>query len=158
MSRPHRPGDRVLYRRAHTYTRRHHRAIAAGLLVGALLLAPMRSTAHAADLVAPSLDAWAAAYGIPAASMEALAWCESGGDPNAYNAVSGAHGVLQFLPGSFAQGEAMLNADPTLAPNLSTFDPEYRGIDSYDAQAHVAAWLIYRGYAAWWSCAGRAGL
>ncbi len=45
-----------------------------------------------------------------------------------------------------------LNADPSLAPNLSTDDPEYRGVDDPDAHAHVTACLRAQGYGSWREC------
>jgi len=58
--------------------------------------------------------------------------------------------LYQFMPATFATLEAQLNADPTLAPHLTAFDPEWRGVDDPDPQAHVAAWAWYRGYRYLW--------
>ena len=71
--------------------------------------------------------------------------CESNGDPNALNPYSGASGLFQFLPSTWA----------TTAPNAG-----YGGYSPFDAEANVAsaAWLANRyqelGYNYWhaWSC------
>lgn len=71
--------------------------------------------------------------------------CESNGDPNAANPYSGASGLFQFLPSTWA----------TTAPNAG-----YAGYSALDPEANTAsaAWLANRyqelGYDYWhaWSC------
>jgi hypothetical protein len=71
--------------------------------------------------------------------------CESNGDPNAANPYSGASGLFQFLPSTWA----------TTAPNAG-----YAGYSVFDPEANTAsaAWLANRyqelGYDYWhaWSC------
>ncbi len=74
-----------------------------------------------------------------------IMWCESGGDPNAYNPYSGASGLFQFLPSTWA----------TTAPAAG-----YGGSSVFNPTANVAsaAWLanLYQdlGQYYWqaWSC------
>jgi hypothetical protein len=71
--------------------------------------------------------------------------CESNGDPNAQNPYSGAGGLFQFLPSTWASN----------APNAG-----YAGYSVFDAEANIAtaAWLANRyqelGYSYWhaWNC------
>lgn len=71
--------------------------------------------------------------------------CESNGDPNAVNPYSGASGLFQFLPSTWA----------TTAPNAG-----YGGYSPFEAEANIAsaAWLANRyqelGYDYWhaWNC------
>jgi peptidoglycan hydrolase CwlO-like protein len=74
-----------------------------------------------------------------------IMWCESGGDPDAYNPYSGAAGLFQFLPSTWA----------------TTSGPAgFPGADVYDPAANIgsAAWLANRyaelGQYYWtaWSC------
>ena len=71
--------------------------------------------------------------------------CESNGDPNAYNPYSGASGLFQFLPSTWAS-----TAPKAGYPNSSPFEPE--------ANVASAAWLANRyqelGLYYWqaWSC------
>jgi hypothetical protein len=76
--------------------------------------------------------------------------CESVGDPNAYNPYSGASGLFQFLPGTWAVASSRAGFG-----GVSPFDPE--------ANTAAAAWLTRyyesRGKDPWtpWSCKPRAG-
>lgn len=71
--------------------------------------------------------------------------CESNGDPNAVNPYSGAAGLFQFLPSTWAS-----TAPKAGYPDASPFDPE--------ANTASAAWLANRyqqlGYDYWhaWNC------
>jgi soluble lytic murein transglycosylase-like protein len=75
----------------------------------------------------------------------AIIRCESNGDPNAYNPYSGASGLFQFLPSTWA----------TTAPKAG-----YSGASVFDPEPNVAsaAWLANRyqqlGQYYWqaWSC------
>jgi hypothetical protein len=76
--------------------------------------------------------------------------CESVGDPNAYNPYSGASGLFQFLPGTWA---------------VASSKAGFAGVSPFDAEANTAsaAWLTRyyesRGKDPWtaWSCKPRAG-
>lgn len=74
-----------------------------------------------------------------------IMWCESGGDPDAYNPYSGASGLFQFLPSTWAT-----TAGPAGFPGADVFDPA--------ANTGSAAWLANRyaelGQYYWtaWSC------
>lgn len=74
-----------------------------------------------------------------------IMWCESGGDPDAYNPYSGASGLFQFLPSTWAT-----TAGPAGFPGADVFDPE--------PNVGSAAWLanLYAelGQYYWtaWSC------
>lgn len=48
-----------------------------------------------------------------------IMWCESGGDPDAYNPYSGASGLFQFIPSTWAT-----TAGPAGFPGADVFDPE----------------------------------
>ncbi len=97
---------------------------------------------------------WATAYGLNPDWFWSVAQCESGGSPWAYNASSGAYGLYQFMPATYYWLRDQLNADPTLAPHLSDFDPEGRVMDASAgaAEAHVAAWSFAHGYGYLWEC------
>jgi hypothetical protein len=71
--------------------------------------------------------------------VDCLAWHESRGFAGAYNRRSGASGLLQFLPSTFAQ-------TPQGRAGLSVFDP---------AAARAAAkWMIGQGRLREWTTAG----
>jgi Transglycosylase SLT domain len=67
--------------------------------------------------------------------------CESGGDPNAYNSASGASGLFQFLPGTWASASVSAG---------------WSGADVFDGEANiaVAAWLSDASTSPWsqWNC------
>jgi peptidoglycan hydrolase CwlO-like protein len=98
----------------------------------------------------PGVEQWrslAASY-FPASRVDealAIMRCESGGDPDAYNVYSGASGLFQFLPSTWAA-----TAGSAGFGGASVFDPE--------ANIGVAAWLANRyqelGKSYWlpWSC------
>jgi soluble lytic murein transglycosylase-like protein len=81
----------------------------------------------------------AAANGADADQLLRIAWCESRYDPNAYNPTSGASGLFQFVP-------------PTWATN--SVRAGYAGASPFDAEAsaNVAAWMFARGSANLWAC------
>ena len=74
-------------------------------------------------------------YGQSPTAMLAIARCESGLDPNAYNRSSGASGLFQFLPGTWRT---------TPYASSSIFDPW--------ANANAAAWMWSVGRRGEWSC------
>jgi hypothetical protein len=57
-----------------------------------------------------------------------IMWCESHGDPDAYNPYSGASGLFQFIPSTWASASASAG---------------YSGASAFDAEANTAtaAWL-----------------
>ena len=98
----------------------------------------------------PQVERWRSlvAEFFPAHRVEealAIIDCESNGDPNAYNPYSGASGLFQFLPSTWAS-----TAPKAGYPEASVFDPE--------ANIASAAWLANRyeelGQYYWraWSC------
>lgn len=77
----------------------------------------------------------AAAYGQDGNALLAVAQCESGLNPGAYNASSAASGLFQFLPGTWAT-------------------TPYAGSDIFDpwANANAAAWMWSVGRRGEWVC------
>lgn len=110
---------------------------------------------QAESQVDASVAYWSSAYGVSSAYVERVIACESGGDVNAMNP-SGVVGVLQYKPLSFEVIRQAEMADTNLAPGLNAFDPEWRGVWSYDAQIHLFCWLLYTGgytaIARQWAC------
>ena len=110
------------------------------LLFGvAVSLTPTDSPAPAG---AQSAEATAAieygiSLGLPPAWAWRVAFCESRHDPWAYNRWSGASGLFQFLPQTWA-------VTPQGRAGLSPFDPY--------ANAAAAAWLFHHGGPGHWSC------
>jgi predicted nucleic acid-binding Zn-ribbon protein len=83
--------------------------------------------------IKPAVERWrplVAAYFAPTMVDQALSiiQCESLGDPNAYNPYSGASGLFQFLPGTWA-----VTSIKAGVANADVFDPE--------ANVAAAAWL-----------------
>ena len=66
-----------------------------------------------------------------------VAWCESRYHPNSVNSSSGAAGLFQFLPSTWAF---------TPYANYSPFDPKYSAL--------AAAWLYSRDGPSQWQCQG----
>jgi soluble lytic murein transglycosylase-like protein len=91
--------------------------------------------AHA-EPVEEALRPAAAIYGVPLGELRSVAWCESRLRPWARNA-SGASGLLQFMPGTFA-------GTPPGRAGLSPFSPY--------ANALAAGWLVSRGGWGPWTC------
>jgi len=128
--------------------------VAVVALTAALLSLPGR---HAlaegldADVVA-SATYWGHAYDIDPAYIERVIMCESNGDRYAVN-LSGAIGIVQIMPSTGIALENKLNADPYMAPGLTTFDPDFRDVTYYDTEIHLFAWATYRGLGGLWACA-----
>ena len=97
-----------------------------------------RIPSGAAEIEAIIRDA-AAAQGADAAQLMRVAYCESRYNPGAYNASSGASGLFQFLPSTWAT-----NSVRAWFAGTSPFDPV--------AAANVAAWMFARGQAYQWVC------
>jgi peptidoglycan hydrolase CwlO-like protein len=98
----------------------------------------------------PAVEQWRSLVGayFPASRTDealAILECESLGDPDAYNPYSGASGLFQFIPSTWASTSPKAGF-----PGASPFDPE--------ANIGTAAWLANRydelgqGYWAPWSC------
>jgi soluble lytic murein transglycosylase-like protein len=83
--------------------------------------------------VAGIIVAAAARYGVDSNMLIHVAMCESGLNPNAYDAASGASGLFQFMPGTF-YGNGGHNI----------WDP--------NDQATVAARMFSQGLGGAWTC------
>lgn len=88
---------------------RHVLLIGARLKIPAVLAAP--ALAAAPTLVRDRLDAWAASEGVSPHLVRALAWMESGFQPNVVSR-AGARGVLQTLPATRQYVERVLAGRP----------------------------------------------
>lgn len=108
---------------------------------------------HALGQVELSIATWTAAYHLDPAWVTRILECESSLNPSAYNPSSGAGGVAQWEAPSYWEELAALNNDTTLAPGLSVFDPEQRGLWDADAAIHVMAHALFVGHAWRWECA-----
>jgi LysM repeat protein len=74
-------------------------------------------------------------YGQSPSAMMAVAWCESRYDPSAYNPLSAASGLFQFLPSTWA----------------STPYAGYSPFNAY-ASANAAGWMWQQGRRGEWVC------
>ena len=88
---------------------------------------------YATGPVADIIRAAAARYGVDPNQLLRVAMCESGLNPNSYNARSGASGLFQFKPATFA-GHGGHNI----------WDPS--------DQSDVAARMFSQGLASQWTC------
>ena len=81
----------------------------------------------------------AAVWGADPDQLLRVAWCESRYNPNAVNARSGAAGLFQFMPATWAANSVRAG---------------YGGASVFDAvaNANVAAYMFRNGQAAQWSC------
>jgi surface rod structure-forming protein G/transglycosylase-like protein with SLT domain len=86
-----------------------------------------------------TIRAAAAAWGADASQLLRVAWCESRYNPSAINARSGASGLFQFMPATWAANSVRAGY-----AGASVFDPV--------ASANVAAYMFSRGQAGQWSC------
>ena len=116
----------------------------AGVYLGVLLfgvavsLTPTDTpSADAQNAVAADAIEYGISLGLPPAWAYRVSWCESRWNPNAYNRWSGASGLFQFLPSTWA-------STPQGRAGLSPFDPY--------ANAAAAAWLYHAGGPRHWSC------
>jgi hypothetical protein len=85
------------------------------------------------------IRAAAAAWGADASQLLRVAWCESRYNPSAINARSGASGLFQFMPGTWAANSVRAGH-----AGASAFDPV--------ASANTAAYMFRNGQAWQWSC------
>ena len=81
----------------------------------------------------------AAAWGADPNQLLRVAWCESRYNPNVVNARSGAAGLFQFMPATWAANSVRAGY-----AGASVFDPV--------ASANVAAYMFRNGQAGQWSC------
>ena len=81
----------------------------------------------------------AAAWGADPNQLLRVAWCESRYNPNVVNARSGAAGLFQFMPTTWAANSVRAGY-----AGASVFDPV--------ANANVAAYMFAHGQAGQWSC------
>lgn len=147
------PHRRVGARRGARGARRGKWAVVVLLTLVGLVAVPHKAHADGLDTdVITSADYWGTAYNISPSYIERVIMCESSGDRYAYN-VSGAIGILQVKVSTGIALENRLNADPTLAPGLMTFDPDYRDVTYYDTEIHLFAWASYHGLGGLWECA-----
>ncbi len=100
--------------------------------------------------IRPATEAWRplVAQHFPAALVDQalqIIQCESAGDPNAVNPYSGAAGLFQFLPGTWAVASVAAGIG-----GASVFDGEANII----AAAWLAGYYQSRGYSPWqpWAC------
>jgi hypothetical protein len=104
---------------------------------------PAGAGADEARLIA-TIHRAAAAQGVAGSTLERIARCESELDPRARNPRSGAAGLFQFVPATWAWASA---------------EAGYAGADVFDpaANAAAAAWLArHGGLQHWGACARRA--
>jgi hypothetical protein len=85
------------------------------------------------------IRAAAARHGADASQLLRVAWCESRYNPSAYNASSGASGLFQFMPRTWAANSVRAGY-----AGASVWDPV--------ASANTAAWMFARNQAHQWSC------
>jgi len=85
------------------------------------------------------IRAAAATWGSDPAQLLRVAWCESRYNPLAYNARSGASGLFQFIPTTWAANSVRAGYG-----GASVFDPV--------ANANVAAYMFRNGQAYQWTC------
>jgi len=85
------------------------------------------------------IRAAAAAWGADASQLLRVAWCESRYNPLAYNPSSGASGLFQFMPRTWAANSVRAGYG-----GASAFDPV--------ASANTAAYMFRNGQAWQWTC------
>jgi resuscitation-promoting factor RpfC len=111
--------------------------------MAAIPVAPAPAPAEAAPAAASAADpqpASTAAYaGAPGSFQSCVIQAESGGDPAAVNASSGAGGLYGFLPSTWqALGHSGLPENASVAEQNQAFQQEY-------AQSGTSAWSAYDG-------------
>ena len=116
------------------------------LLSTFVLQQPVTEVRHIGTLIPPGpseietvIRAAAATWGADVDQLLRIAWCESRYNPAAYNASSGASGLFQFIPGTWA-----LNSPRSGFGGASVFDPV--------ANANTAAMMFAKGQARQWAC------
>ncbi len=89
--------------------------------------------------IADIIRAAAAKYGVDPEQLLRVAYCESRYDPLAYNAILGASGLFQIIPGTWR-----VNSAAAGYAGASVWDPV--------ANANVAAWMFGKNQAGQWAC------
>lgn len=112
-------------------------AFVAGMACGGLVRAGLGLTQS--EEVTQAIHVAAQRHGVSEAWLRRVAWCESRYVPWARNARSGAAGLFQFMPRTWAWMSAQAGRV---------------GANVYDAWAasDVAAWAFRNGYAGHWAC------
>ena len=129
-------------------------------LLALIVLALGPATSHALSYGEYATRTWVARYGLDPDRLWNMALCESSGNSQAVGPDMGDGygkpiGLFQMKVATFYQLRQQENDDPTLAPNMTTFDPEYRGMEDMDgaAEAHIVAWSVYKQIAyQYWEC------
>jgi len=109
-----------------------------GAVYEELVIEPPAAPPPAPLTIPEVIDAAAARYGVSAAWLRRVAWCESTWRPWVTGR-SGEMGLFQYLPSTYAWMSVAAG---------------WAGSNPYDAtaSANVAAWAFSRGYASHWSC------
>jgi soluble lytic murein transglycosylase-like protein len=116
------------------------------LVASALVVTPVAEVQRVGTKPAPApadieslIGSAAAAWGADPNQLLRVAWCESRYNPYAVNARSGAAGLFQFMPATWAANSVRAG---------------YGGASVFDAaaSANVAAYMFRNGQAAQWSC------
>lgn len=100
---------------------------------------------------------WASIYNINPDWLWGVVLCESSGNPYAVGPDSSEgrpYGLAQIKPQTWAWLLQAENADMTLAPHLTRYDPEWRSIDADDGapSAHLLAWAMAHHLHHLWQC------
>ena len=116
------------------------------LVSSAVIVTPVAEVRRVGTKPAPALAeieaiirAAAAAWGADASQLLRVAYCESRYNPLAYNTRSGASGLFQFMPRTWAANSVRAGYS-----GASVFDPV--------ASANVAAYMFRNGQAWQWAC------
>ena len=116
------------------------------LVASAVVVSPVAEVRRVGTKPAPAPSDIAAVIGSAAAAWGAdpdqllrVAWCESRYNPYAVNARSGAAGLFQFMPATWAANSVRAGFG-----GASVFDAV--------ANANTAAYMFRNGQAAQWSC------
>lgn len=116
------------------------------LVSSALIVTPVAEVRRVGTKPAPVpaeieavIRAAAAAWGADPGQLLRVAWCESRYNPYAINARSGASGLFQFMPRTWAANSVRAGY-----AGASVFDPV--------ASANVAAYMFRNGQAWQWAC------
>lgn len=116
------------------------------LVSSAVIVTPVTEVRRVGTKPAPApaeieaiIRAAAAAWGADASQLLRVAYCESRYNPLAYNTRSGASGLFQFMPRTWAANSVRAGYS-----GASVFDPV--------ASANVAAYMFRNGQAWQWAC------
>jgi Transglycosylase SLT domain len=112
-------------------------ALAAAQVVAAAIAARSNHPAPPPEIAKDITDAFSPLGAAAVQWAMNVAWCESRYHPNSVNSSSGASGLFQFLPSTWAF---------TPYAGYSAFDPKYNAL--------AAAWLYKRDGPSQWVCQG----